>query len=523
LSEAPPHDVRVEEDPLLMPHARATRASRNSVFNFLTFLYPTILTIVMTPIVLHYIGSDGYGIFAVASVFVGFLAVLDFGMGPATVRFVAEHVARNEMKQASDVVRAGLLVYGFMGLLGCLLASVLGWFFLPSLFHFPPTHIRTARFVFVVAGVGFFLTMLQNAFAAIPPALQRYDITSRVSIALTTFGTLATVGALSLGLGLRGIIVVAALQPALAVAVYAVYGRRLLGDLPLLPLWSPSLLRRMASFSVWAFIGNVNGLILFQLDKILLAGLGTTRQVAYYVVPGNIAQRVHTAAATLNAVVLPATTSLSAATDHVRINRLYASAVRFTALFVVTVAVAPLVLSHQLLQHWVGNEFAEKSALTLQLLLLTYSIIALAAPAYFVALGHNRPRITAAFNGTMALINVPLVVFLIPKYGNDGAAYAYLASTIPVAGFILYVERFVLHLERSPWPGLAARLTPLVGVETTCLVYIRAHVTSLGVVLGVLCISFLAVPLVYLGVMASAEDRAIARGLVMRAPGRGSH
>jgi O-antigen/teichoic acid export membrane protein len=515
--EQPQQDALSKDTISLSPHARATRASRNSLLNFLTFLYPTILTIVMTPVVLHYIGSDGYGIFALASVFVGFLSVLDFGMGPATIRFVADHVARGDLRQAREVVRTSLLVYGCVGLLGCLLASVLGWFFLPTLFHIPPGRIGAARFVFVVAGIGFLLTMLQNALAAVPPALQRYDVTSRVSIGLTTWTTLATVGALSLGFGLRGIIVVASLQPVLAFVVYAHLGRRMLGSLPLVPLWRPRLLKEMASFSVWAFIGNVNGLVLFQLDKILLASLGTTRQVAYYVVPGNIAQRVHTAAATLNAVVLPATTSLSVATDHMRINRLYASAVRFTALFVATVAIAPLLLSHQLLQHWVGHEFADKSALTLRLLLATYAVLALAAPAYFIALGYNRPQITAAFNGAMAVINVPLVILLIPRHGNDGAALAYLASVLPVVGFIHYVERRVLRLERSPWPGLIARLGPLIAAEALCLAFLRSQVTSLASLIGVLCLSFVAMPLVYLGLMASPEDRNIVRALITRA------
>ena len=59
--------------------------ARNAIFNVLGFFYPVVLTIVMTPIVLHYIGTEGYGIYVLASVFVGLtlgLAGLALLIGP---------------------------------------------------------------------------------------------------------------------------------------------------------------------------------------------------------------------------------------------------------------------------------------------------------------------------------------------------------------------------------------------------------------------------------------------------------
>jgi hypothetical protein len=105
---------------------------------------------------------------------------------------------------------------------------------------------------------------------------------------------------------------------------------------------------------------------------------------------------------------------------------------------------------------------------------------------------------------------------LVPDHGSDGAAVAYLASVLPVVAFIGYVERRVVGLERSPWPPVFARLAPPVAVEVVCLVLLRAHVTSLPVLLTTLCVSALAVPAMYFGLLASEEDRAIARALVTR-------
>lgn len=510
----PRHDAKSHADEPEVPQSRARLAGQNALFNFVAFLYPTALTIVVTPIVLHYVGADGYGIFALATVFVGFLAVLDFGIGAATIRYVAEAVAEEHFDRAREIVRTSLLVYAVVGLIGWSLATGVGCLFLSSWFGISPSRIDTARFVFIVAGIGFFLTMIQSALAAVPPAMQRYAITARVSLSLTTFATLGTIAVLAAGLGLRGMIIVAAAEPLLAFLAYRHYTRKLLGGLRLAPIWQPTLLREMASFSTLVFLANLSGLILFQLDKILIGVLGSTRQVTYYVVPGNIAQRIHTASATMNAVVLPSATALTVVSDRDRVARLYQRATRFTALFVATVAVTSILLAHQILHYWVGKNFAASSTLTLQLLVVTYGVLALAVPAYFLALGHDRPGVPAVFNGAMTAINVPLVVLLVPSHGNDGAAVAFLASMVPVIGFIAYVERRVLRLERSPWLAIAAKLVIPVGLASLVTLVLRREVTSLPMLLVVLMVSFGAIPALYLILSAPPEDRSLIRAIL---------
>jgi O-antigen/teichoic acid export membrane protein len=497
----------------LATQPRARLVGKNAVFSFAAFLYPTVLTIVVTPIVLHYVGAEGYGIFALATVFVGFLTVLDLGVGVATIRYVTQAVTEQRWGRAQTLVRVSLLVYLVVGLLGCGLATITGMFFL-SWFHIPAGTVPAARFVFVGAGIAFFLTMAQNALAAVPPALQRYDITAGVNIVLTTLATVATVAVLAAGLGLRGMIIPVAAEPLLAFFAYRHYAKQLLGRFSITPAWQPRLLREMASFSGLAFVGSVNGIILLQLDKLLLGVLGNARQVAYYVVPGNIAQRIHTASATLNTVVLPSATALNVSSDQVRIARLYVRSTRFTALFTVTVAVPSFLLAHDILRYWLGSSFAAHSTLTLQLLVVTYALLALGVPAYFLALGQNRPGLAAAFNGGMAAINIPLVILLVPGHGSDGAAVAFLVSMLPVVAFVAYIERRVLGIRTTPWLKISARL-----VGPACLVglvvsLVQPAITTLPELLVVLALGFIAIPALYLAVLAPAEDRLLVRSLL---------
>lgn len=470
----------------------------------------------MTPIVLHYVGTYAYGVFALASIFIGFLSALDLGMGAAATKYIAAAQAADDRPRTRAIVQAGIGMLGIVGLVGCGGAILVGTVLLDPLFHITPSVMSDARFVFIVAGVGFFFNMLQAAMSAIPAALERYDIVGRVGFVLTTASTLATIAVLAAGAGIRGMVVVTTAQAAAAAFVYARIARHMLPGIRPAPAFDSTVTRELIRFGGLAFIGNLAGVILFQLDKILLGALGNARQVSYYVVPGNIAQRVHTAAAAMAAVVMPATSALETRGDDTRVQQLYAGSVRFVTVFVVTIVVPMFVLAGDLLDEWVGDEFNRESFTTLRVLLFTYGLLALGAPAYFALLGRGRPAVTTLFNCLMAVVNVPLVIVLIPRAGSEGAAWAYLFSVLPVAGLIAYGERRIVKVSRSPWPGVTLRLVVPTLASVGLLMLVRERITSVGVLAATLVAGCAVIAGGYLAMPGSGSDRDVIRTLVTR-------
>jgi O-antigen/teichoic acid export membrane protein len=116
-------------------------------------------------------------------------------------------------------------------------------------------------------------------------------------------------------------------------------------------------------------------------------------------------------------------------------------------------------------------------------LIITYALLALTALPYYVSLGIGRPRILAVFNVITATINVVLIFILIPAYGLIGAAFAYLAATVTVPFLIIYLERRVLALERSPWPSLILRLGLVALAQAACCLLLRPLATGLAQVI----------------------------------------
>jgi O-antigen/teichoic acid export membrane protein len=486
----------------------------NSLFDMVGFVYPLVLTIVLTPVILHYIGTEAYGLFALATVLVSFLGLIDFGMAPVVLRFLSASLATSDHAGARSVVSTGILFFLAVGLFGIAAGVVCGLFLVPKILSLSPELEDDTAFVMSVAGVGFFFSMVQHPVGAISGALQRYDVVAIARLVSTTVGAVASVLVLWLGFGLRGLIVVVALQPALMLVLLA-RGRRLLPTVRLRPAWHPALMKKMLSFSGYSFVSNLAGSMLFQLDKVVLGALTNVSVVTYYVVPANLAQRLHGAVARGTGIVLPVSTDLHARGETAALQRFYVRATRMVALVIVSFAVPVFVFAREILLEWVGSDFATTSFGTLRLLILTYAALSLTALPYYLTLGFGRPQVSAAFNVVTAAINVVLMVILIPPHGLIGAAVAYLASTVTVPPLIVFVERKLLQLDASPWPSLLARLSLVVAGQAVACLLLRPLADGLPQLLVVLMLGVAIAPLLAVATgYLTPQDRATFRRLV---------
>ena len=488
---------------------RSVKTARNAVFNVVAFLYPAALAIVITPVFLHYIGIDAYGIYALAIAFVSILGLLEFGAGLALMKFMPEYIARGENEKAVEVMRAGLAFYGLLGMVGAL-ASVVVAVFAQSLFRIPPELASSARLAFVLGGVAFALTVIMNVFGSVLGSLQRFDIATKISIAATTVATAVSVGLLVAGLGLTGVMIGVAVRPALGLILYSREALARLPEMQLTPKWNADLLRPLVSLSAYIFIGNISGVVLFQFDKFYLGVLSGVALVTFYVVPGALASRLHAAAGSITSVALPTASELFSRGDVRRVQVLYRRATWLTALFLVSVGTPAIVFAPNILQYWLGSAFKAESTEALQILTATYFMLGLSAIAYWITMAAGRPRSTAVFNLASASINVGAIFLLVPSYGVVGAALAYLISVITVPGFVWYVERQVLELARSPWPGIAWRLMIGVIAEVVVCLALRPFADNLVSTIGLVLLCMLVAPAALYGFgFIEAEDTAL--------------
>src|SRR6187401_2063674 len=127
---------------------------RNALGVYAVYAAAIVSGLVVTPVVIHSIGKEAFGIWSFIGSATIFLALLDLGVGPSIVRFGAEARGRGAADDVNEIASAGLALYGAITLVSVPIGLVLAWA-VPVLVDAPhdlPWESRLATLL-VVAGI----------------------------------------------------------------------------------------------------------------------------------------------------------------------------------------------------------------------------------------------------------------------------------------------------------------------------------------------------------------------------------
>lgn len=188
---------------------------RNVLTNYIARFATIFALFLLFPFVDHHVGASVYGIYLLITSLTTFFT-LDFGMGTATIRYVAAAWAIDDRPQLSRVISSSLAFFVGLALALALLfalAMTLTW---PSL-HIPANERSTALALLVVVGVGQLLIAIPlSVFNQVLIGIGRLDVMNVLQLVALAVRVIATVSLLSLG---YGIVAVAVSEGVLAIGL----------------------------------------------------------------------------------------------------------------------------------------------------------------------------------------------------------------------------------------------------------------------------------------------------------------
>jgi O-antigen/teichoic acid export membrane protein len=405
------------------------------------------LLFITIPIVVHGIGTPSYGIFALVSVIIGYVAFLDLGLTAAVVRSVSQHYAVRDMKALERAVGTAFTVLILLGFLGGLVIVAMSSTFAQSVLHVPQDLRPQAVFAFQVAGVGFGLNMILVVFAGVVQGLQRLDIFAVRSVVLSTLTSAAQIGSVLAGGGLRAVVVATVAVSLIGFAIFFTASRVLLPGVRFRPRFDRDALGELAGFGLFRFINQASGQVTTQFDPIVIGIFQPIAAVGYYSVPLVLTQRFHFVEDSVASSYFPAAVEIHSRSDTLRERTLYLAAYKLVLVAMIFLMVVCVGYSSSILTVWVGTGIAVRAAAIFAVLAIGYGLSALIGiPAQASdATGHQ--RWTAAFAVASALWQLTLALILVPRFGPIGAAYAVVINTVTQGTiFVLLVQRRFLRV-----------------------------------------------------------------------------
>jgi O-antigen/teichoic acid export membrane protein len=416
---------------------------RNVAYNFLSQVWFLVLPLAASPYIVRHLGADAFGVLSLASAVIGYLAILDLGMGTATIKYIADHYAERDFQSISKVIGTSIVIYTGLGLVGTLIILGTANLIVTRLLHVPVNLVSATLFVFYLSSLGFLVNMPLTVFNAIPNALQRFDILVKQNLVLGTATIAGQVILLAMGYSLKALVSLNVIISAIGILVFVMVSRRLLPGVAFRPAFDVPTAKRVLHFSSMKVISIISGHVVFQLDKLLVAAFLPLASVTYYVVSLSLAQKMLTVIPNVTTAVFPAVSEFRA--DKERLNDLYLRVSKAVLLLVLPMAVALVVFAEKVLAYWMGPEFALHGATALRWMAMAFLLASFAAVPDVFAGALGRPGICAFFSGVGAVVNLSVAVLFIPKWGISGPALALLVSGgLSTPLFIHRVNRKVL-------------------------------------------------------------------------------
>jgi len=457
----------------------------------------------LAPFVVEALGRDQNGLWVTIVSMTGILSLLVLGVPLASVRYVAEHVARKDVERANAAVSTCLGICLGLGV-GALAigASLFGFFEVAYLrgeaaAGLPPEIVQGARIAFAVVVVqvamGFAMRLPYGVFDA------HHDFVARNAIMA---GELLLRLALTLGLlaWKATLPVLAAVQVACSVFEFLVALFVLKRRHPEIRFalggFDRGLVREILGFSVFAMLLNVGNLLAFRSDAMVIGARLDAAQVTYFDIGNKFFDPMTSLLIAVGAVVMPMTSRLQATGDREELCRVFLKWSKISLSIVLLIGTFLLVLGPDFLGSWIGPEYVGPSGAVLRVLMASFLVyLPVRGVALPVLLGLGRARAPAIALLAMGVLNLGLSLALVGPYGILGVAIGTAIPNVIFAGVLLRLACRELGLRIASYVGYVATRATIAGLVPLAVFLAAKHaigVSGMPALVGAGCVGTIA-------------------------------
>jgi len=421
---------------------------KNSVYGFIGFVWPMLLSILITPILISNLGVQNFGLFLFINTVSGFVGII---IGGANISFVRQLVKYKDAEDKENLSRLiGTMHSIFLTLAISGFIIILGGFLIGSK-TFPISEgfsFQQLLLFFGLVAINFFINAVTITYQMIPSALQRFDITTKISFTVMTISNLVSLVLVINGFGILYLFILQVLITIITGIVFYRISTKLIPESYYsLKLYKDELMTFINLVSA-NFINEIARTSLISLDRILIPIFsGSISQLTYYSVPGNLAARVPGTADNLSGILFPTSTSLYISGKTDALKNLYMRSTRLIMLLSLAISFGMILNAEKIMRYWLDESFAKNSTNILIILIVTNLIFSLLSPIASFLMGINKMKFNTLISVSMAFLNIIALIVLLPKFGITGAAWAYLISVLPIFFAMYFIEKRYLLLQ----------------------------------------------------------------------------
>ncbi len=440
----------------------------NTLFNILALVSNALIGFFLIRFFLGRLGEARYGVWVLVGSLFRYRGMLSMGLNSAINRQIPVCLAKGNEQGIAKVISTSLFFFSSLGIV-LVLISLLLYAKIGDWFAIEPDQIAVAGQLVLVVGLSFAIASPLQLTAAVLSGLQRYDITSLVTLAVLVARTVLAVILLIHGYGVLMMGVVFGASEIATRALQYIFIRRLLPRVSL--SWhsiDPALLKEMLLYGVNTFLYATGALIICKAGDLICGIYLGTSAVSRFAVASASVLLLSQLLQAFTAAIKPAVSELDARDDQAKVKEIAFLTQKYSLLLLAPVGAFLMVMGREFLNVWVGEKFSDPTVIAslagvLTILTAGHCLMLAQHSNFLVLVGRGEHRIFGILTAVTGVLCISASVFTVKSlgWGLAGIAWSSFAPMAVVSGLIVptYFNRRMKiataeSIARVWWPAM---------------------------------------------------------------------
>jgi O-antigen/teichoic acid export membrane protein len=390
---------------------------------------------IITPFIIRRLGAEQYGIWGLIFSILDYFWFFDLGLNTAVCNFCARFIAVKDHEKINEVISTAMFYFSTIALIVWAIAPFAAGNAY-RFFHVSPANRPEFANLILITTISWGLCIVLQMFVSALEGFQRFDLTSRIWVAMLALRSAGYFLVLQSGHGLVAMAVVFVGSQILGFMLNFLNFRRVFPQLRISSSYVRlAMFREIFRYGVKSFAANSSTLVLNQSGTVMIGHYLSEASVGFYVLPSKLLQNAVDAVSRIASVTRSSAAEMSATGRREDALKLGIYSNRYSLALFMPLVVFLWVYGRALILRWVGPEMAEHSAPLLPVFLLSNALV-LAAQFNSSSLLYGLGAHGGYARGMIveAVLYIAALVWVIPRYGILGVACASAVLMIAVRG-----------------------------------------------------------------------------------------
>lgn len=409
----------------------------------------------MVPLYIRYMGIESYGLVGFYTTLTSILSVLDLGIGATLNRQLAKSNSLvDNIVYKRNLVRTFEVLYWVIsiisGILIFFLAPIISEYWIISESFSRDNIISTIKFMGIAFALQFPISLYQGGLLG----LQKYML---LNLLLIFVSVIRNIGVLifiiyydsSINTFFKGQSFFSLLASvSFMISIWIVIPKN-----EIKPKFSKNIIKDNWRFALTVSASSIIGVVLSQLDKVILTKMLPIKLFAYYSIASTVASAVWMCIIPFNTAIFPKLVQLYENKSSIELKFFFHKSSQLLSLILLPICSILIIYSEQVLAIWIkDSEVVENSHHIVSLLVFGIMLNGLVSLPVNCATAFGWPSLVTYTNLIQAIFIVPLIILLVYFFQASGAAIAWVImnSTYIIFTVPLFFKKYLME-EKFKW------------------------------------------------------------------------